>query len=177
MSGQLRAGGSEQPYFYVTVATAAVLRSSLSGKRLTTARAIYDALAEISNEARSSEFKAGRERLARYAGVTDRTVDAYGRLFVQLGLLEIVSRPGAANLWRLLEPGAIIGGETNRRGETNGTRGAKPTAARSEANSARFKKNNKEEKKVVPLRESTGTRARSFAASETAAYDTGVKPG
>jgi hypothetical protein len=96
------------PFFYITVAASSVLRSSYRGKRLTTARAIYDALAEVANEARSSEFAVSRQYVARYAGVSDRTIDAYGREFVKLGLLEIEHRRDGEvhlpNIWRLVEP-------------------------------------------------------------------------
>jgi hypothetical protein len=100
------------PFFYVTVETAKVLRANFSGKRLTTARAIYDALAEVANEARSREFEAGRQYVARYAGVTDRTLDFYAREFAKIGLLELEPRrDGAVNLpnvWRLVEPSAGV---------------------------------------------------------------------
>ena len=70
---------------------------------MTTALAIYSALAEIANEARSDDFTATRQRVADYAGVTDRTLDRYARELERLGL-RLAERSRSASRMRRASP-------------------------------------------------------------------------
>lgn len=147
-------------FFVVGRGAAALLRSAFDGRRLTAARGIYDALAELSNEARSSEFRRARADVAQYAGVSDRTLDFYTREFERLGLLEVVRPCGghAPNLWRLLQVDGDARGEANDTpGESRGEANDIPRPARGEANDTPgaapigLKKNVKEGN-VIPLK-------------------------
>ena len=90
-------------FSYVGRGAAELLRSTFDGERLRTARAIYDALAELASDARSSEFRASRRRVGERAGVSKRTIDAYARELERVGLLHVVRSDHTANVWRLLE--------------------------------------------------------------------------
>ena len=130
-AGELRDTRSA-PFFYITVTASRLLREHFKAEpqRLATARAIYSALAEVANEHRAAEFRATRRQVAAYAGVSSRTLDAYGRAFVHLGLLEVERRrDGRLNLptvWRLLEPGGVAQ-PTALPSAANRTRVAQPT--------------------------------------------------
>jgi hypothetical protein len=153
-SGPPEIRDSRRPgFFWIGLAASDALRGQFGGRELATARAIYSALAEIANEARSDEFTASRRRVATYAGVSDRTLDRYAQELEALGLLLIERRSNGSqhlpNLWHLIDrekaggqSGKVVslrarGGEAaSPPGEANRGRGG-------EANDTRFKKNGK----------------------------------
>ena len=137
---------------------AILLRSTFDGKRLTTALAVYGALTQLSSEARSpGEFRASRERVAEYAGVSDRTVDLYCREFERIRLLNVVRPRGGrhhpVNLWRLLQVAGDFRGEANRTpNDSGGEANRTPNGARGEANrTPDVKKKYIQEGKVLPF--------------------------
>lgn len=158
LPGELR-DAHQMAWSFVGRGAAGLLRSTFDRKRLTTALAIYGALADLSNEARAQEFPAKRERVASHAGVSERTIDAYIRTFEKIGLLAVVrARGGGAhrpNVWRLLQVEGDARGAANRtpehvRGETNDA----PDVARGAANRTPLtKKKEQQEGNVIPLRD------------------------
>lgn len=146
---------------------AILLRSTFEGKRLTTALAVYCALTQLASDQRSpSKARASRGDVAAYAGVTDRTVDAYAREFERIGLLKVVSPRGGrhhpTNVWRLLQ----VAGDV--RGEANST----PSGFRGEANSTPgLKKKNNQEANVIHLPD----RSRRGDSDDSARFDVGMR--
>jgi hypothetical protein len=141
---------------------AALLRSTLNGKRLTTALAIYGALADLSNDARAQEFPRPRKHVAAYAGVSLPTLDLYVREFERVGLLEVLrprgGRDHTSNVWRLLQVDGDARGQANRTpNDFGGQANAAPNGDRGQANRTPLTEKKKhQEGNVIPLRDRSG---------------------
>lgn len=97
------------PFAWVSRAAIAQLRACFDGRERSTALSIYTALAILSSEQRRATHDgivATRREIADVAGVSDRTIDAYGDRLCAAGLLELERRgeEGLPNLWTLVEP-------------------------------------------------------------------------
>lgn len=97
------------PFAWVSRAAITQLRASFEGRERSTALSIYTALAILSSEQRRATHDgivATRREIAEVAGVSDRTIDAYGDRLSAAGLLELERRgdEGLPNLWTLVEP-------------------------------------------------------------------------
>lgn len=113
----------QAPFTWQSVNATSLLRAMYSGKKRTTAIAIYQAMTEVANSVRSGKFKAARAELADYAGVTSRTLDDYAAEFQDAGLIAVTKtrngRLNDPNTWELLEPPMGVkpvhpdGGEAN----------------------------------------------------------------
>lgn len=118
------------PFCFQTATATTALRRRWQGKERTTAVAIYQAMTELANEARSDSFSVARARLADYAGTSDRTIDKYAEAFVDMGLLTVERRRlstggSLTNVWTLVEPSVPQSGDeaSSRGGEASSPRG------------------------------------------------------
>jgi hypothetical protein len=116
-------------FCYQTLEVMALIRERYTGERRRAAVAIYQAMTEVANEQRDAGgrngFEAPRRRIADYAGVTVRTLDAYAQDFERLGILTVERRRDGRlnlpNLWQLHEtPGAATGTRATDGGSANG---------------------------------------------------------
>lgn len=105
------------PFFMVGTDASQAIRAAFKGKRRTSAVAVYQALVERANEARSQRFRSTRKAVGEYAGTTPRTVDEYVAEFERMGLLRVTRERtedglNLPNLWELLsvEPSRSAGG-------------------------------------------------------------------
>ncbi len=92
------------PFFMVTKAATAAIRSQFDSRRGQTALAVYIAIVECSNDARSDSFSRPRPEIAKRAMVNIRALDAYVCALEAIGLLHVERRPGHPNLWTLTDP-------------------------------------------------------------------------
>lgn len=95
------------PFCWQSCLALAAIRRRWRGQERTTALAVYQALTEIANEARSDRFELTREAVAARAGASPRSLDKYASGLEDLGLLRRTRRRGdRANLpneWELLD--------------------------------------------------------------------------
>lgn len=96
------------PFFMVTKAATKAIRESFESRRGQTALAVYVAIVELANDARSESFEKPRKAIALRAMVNVRVLDSYVAELEGLGLLRVErQRAGDMNLpnrWTLTDP-------------------------------------------------------------------------
>lgn len=139
-----------------------VSRTRVTSARASTARAIYGALAELASEARSSEFRATRIKIAERAGVTSRTLSVYIREFERVGLVAVARRSRRADsVWRLLEVAGDARRETSSSAPSEWRNQRRQNGASGETSTLPHEtgKKNIKEGNVIPFQKERSRRA------------------
>lgn len=99
------------PFVMVTKAALEVIRAGFDGRRGPVALAIYVALVECANDARSDSFAVLRRDLAGMGMVELKALERYVPELERLGLVRVESgkQQGAPNVWTLTDPPAVEG--------------------------------------------------------------------
>jgi len=99
------------PFVMITKAALVAIREELSGRRGQTALAVYVAVVEAGNDARSETFETPRRKVAERAMVHPDVLKDYVRVLERLGLVEVLDQSalGKPMLWTLTDPPAAEG--------------------------------------------------------------------
>jgi hypothetical protein len=98
------------PFVMVTKAAIEAIRDTFDSRRGQTALAVYVALVECANDARSDSFETPRRILAERGMVHVKVLDRYVSELEGLDLVQVERPDGKTNRWTLTDPPAAEGG-------------------------------------------------------------------